>query len=78
IDEVLFSESQARYVVEVPQERVEVALNLAEALGVRVSVIGRTSSKKLFVVRANQQAVVEESLDELRDIYERSLSELLE
>ncbi len=77
IDEVLFSETQARYVVEVPRERVEEALRIARQLGAAVTVIGRTVGGRRLSIMSGGKIVVEESLENLLELYESALPRLL-
>ncbi|PWV37293.1 MAG: phosphoribosylformylglycinamidine synthase subunit PurL [Desulfurococcaceae archaeon] len=77
IDEVLFSETQARYIIEVPRERVKEALQIAQQDGVVVAIIGRVIGKEYFLVRSGSRAILEESLSDLQELYEGSLYKLL-
>ncbi len=76
-DELLFSETQARYVVEVPAERVGEALRIAQQLGAVVTVVGRTTAAGVVSVRSGERVLLEESLEELRELYEGALPKLL-
>jgi phosphoribosylformylglycinamidine synthase len=68
VDEVVFSETQARYVIEVGAEGVEEVLRLARQVGVEVSVIGRTVASGVYRLRFGS-TVAELPLDALRDAY---------
>jgi phosphoribosylformylglycinamidine synthase len=68
VDEVVFSETQARYVIEVRAEGVEEVLRLARQVGVEVSVIGRTVASGVYRLRFGS-TVAELPLDALRDAY---------
>jgi phosphoribosylformylglycinamidine synthase len=68
VDEVVFSETQARYVIEVRAEGVEEVLRLAGQMGVEVSVIGRTVASGVYRLRFGS-TVAELPLDTLRDAY---------
>jgi phosphoribosylformylglycinamidine synthase len=68
VDEVVFSETQARYVIEVRAEGVEEVLRLARQVGVEVSVIGRTVASGVYRLRFGS-TVAELPLDTLRDAY---------
>ncbi|MCC6014698.1 MAG: phosphoribosylformylglycinamidine synthase subunit PurL, partial [Desulfurococcaceae archaeon] len=68
VDEVVFSETQARYVIEIRAEGVEEVLRLARQVGVEVSVIGRTVASGVYRLRFGS-TVTELPLDALRDAY---------
>jgi phosphoribosylformylglycinamidine synthase len=68
VDEVVFSETQARYVIEIRAEGVEEVLRLARQVGVEVSVIGRTVASGVYRLRFGS-TVAELPLDTLRDAY---------
>jgi phosphoribosylformylglycinamidine synthase len=68
VDEVVFSETQARYVIEIRAEGVEEVLRLARQVGVEVSVIGRTVASGVYRLRFGS-TVAELPLDALRDAY---------
>ena len=68
VDEVVFSETQARYVIEVRAGGVEEVLRLAGQVGVEVSVIGRTVARGVYRLRFGS-TVAELPLDTLRDAY---------
>jgi phosphoribosylformylglycinamidine synthase len=68
VDEVVFSETQARYVIEVRAGGVEEVLRLAGQVGVEVSVIGRTVASGVYRLRFGS-TVAELPLDTLRDAY---------
>ena len=72
VDEVVFSETQARYVVEVRASSVDEVLRLARQLGVEVSVAGRTLGSGVYRLRFGG-TVAELSLDVLRTTYLESL-----
>lgn len=76
-DELLFSETQARYVVEVLPEKLEEALELAVSEGLVVSAIGKTTARKSFVIKLGDSLIVNEPLETLRSLYEQSLEDLL-
>ncbi|MCS7099194.1 MAG: AIR synthase-related protein, partial [Sulfolobales archaeon] len=73
LDEVLFSETQGRYVVEVRLEEVGGALEVASASGVTAAVIARTTGSKFFTARWGSTTVFEKGLDYLRELYEDGL-----
>jgi len=76
VDEVIFSETQARYIVEVKANSVNEVLRLARQLGAEASVIGRTLGSGVYRLRFGS-AVVELPLDTLRTAYLESLERLL-
>ncbi len=72
VDEVVFSETQARYVVEVSAGGVDEVLELAGRVGVEVSVVGRTLSSGVYRLRSGG-TVAELPLEVLRSTYLESL-----
>ncbi|MCX8185145.1 MAG: phosphoribosylformylglycinamidine synthase subunit PurL [Sulfolobales archaeon] len=73
LDEILFSETQARYFIEVKPERVEKALELASALGTTAAVVAKTTGRKFYTVKLGSITVIEKHLDYLRELHEESL-----
>lgn len=78
IDELLFSETQARYVVEVRGDRVDEFTKLARSMNVRFSIIGRVVDSNRIVITSNSKTVVEIDLDRVADVYNNSLEVELE
>ena len=78
IDEVLFSETQARYVVEVKRDRIEDFKKLANKLGVRVSIVGNVIDKPSVVIWNGSRVVASFDLNELAYEYENELEKDLE
>ncbi|MEM1873638.1 MAG: phosphoribosylformylglycinamidine synthase subunit PurL [Acidilobaceae archaeon] len=70
LDELLFSETQARYLLEVRRDRLERLLRLARRLGVDASVIGRTTRGKRAVFRFENREVFSIDMEEARSAYE--------
>ncbi len=77
VDEVLFSETQARYLLEISPDKLEDALKIASSKNIAVSVIGVTTSRKALRVRSGGNPILEVPLDTLKSLYEGSLEELL-
>jgi phosphoribosylformylglycinamidine synthase len=69
VDELLFSETQARYVVEVKSDRVEELKKLAQKLEVRMSVVGRVLDKPIFTLSKSSKTILSVDLDLLKDAY---------
>jgi len=78
VDEVLFSETQARYAVEVDGSKIQRPPILAEQLNVPVSIIGRSTNSRRCAIRFGDRILLEEDIDFLKDIYENSLYKELE
>ncbi|MCC6016273.1 MAG: phosphoribosylformylglycinamidine synthase subunit PurL [Desulfurococcaceae archaeon] len=78
LDEILFSETQARYILEVKGEYLEDLLKLADRLGVKVSIIGRTRDRNSVVFTKNSTVLVNLDLSYLSDIYDKTLEEEIE
>ena len=77
IDEILFSETQARYVVEVKSARVEEFKKLARRLGVHISIIGNVLDKPVFTISKGSKYILSADLSLLRDSY-NSLERVIE
>jgi phosphoribosylformylglycinamidine synthase len=78
LDEILFSETQARYILEVKGEYLEDLLKLADRLGVKVSIIGRTRDRNSVVFTKNSTVLANLDLSYLSDIYDKTLEEEIE
>ncbi|MEM0371308.1 MAG: phosphoribosylformylglycinamidine synthase subunit PurL [Ignisphaera sp.] len=78
LDEILFSETQARYVVEVDRDKLETFLSLANEYNVYTSVVGYTSDKPTCIIRNGDKEVSIFELDFLKNIYEETLDKELE
>lgn len=76
-DEIMFSESQARYLVEVRRDYLTKALELARDLNVDVEVLGEVCGNEL-VIRYGNVDLVREDINELREIYDNTLESLIE
>ncbi|MEM0453392.1 MAG: phosphoribosylformylglycinamidine synthase subunit PurL [Sulfolobales archaeon] len=77
LQHLLFSESQARYLVEVRRESLDVALEIAHELNVDVGVLGIVDGNELVIKHLGAE-VLRFDVNELRNIYEESLEKLLE
>jgi phosphoribosylformylglycinamidine synthase len=78
IDEVLFSETQARYILEVDPKAINNLLKLANRFGVKISIIGRVTDSGEARFRKRDKTIASIDLDLLRDAYRESLSREIE
>lgn len=78
IDEILFSETQARYIVEVEIDKINEFLKLADEHDVYVSIVGKTIDKPLAVLKTNNKILTSLDLTFLKHIYDESLAKELE
>ncbi|MEM1628195.1 MAG: phosphoribosylformylglycinamidine synthase subunit PurL [Desulfurococcaceae archaeon] len=78
LDELLFSETQARYIIEIPASSIELVKQIAEKHGVVIGVIGETIDKPVIVFTKKDVELISIDLWELVNIYEKGLSEILE
>ena len=78
LDEIMFSESQARYVVAFGEERLDDLVGLARSMGVDLSIIGRVGVDGAYVVRYRGSRIVSIDLDKLGEIYDLSLVKSLD
>jgi len=78
IDEVLFSETQARYILEVPDDLVSKVLERAEKFGIDAAVIGEVTDngEVRFVKTGKVLALLDLSI--VRDLYFNTLRKFLE
>ena len=72
VDEVLFSETQARYVVEVKSSCIEEFKKLANKMGVTISVIGKVIDKPVAIILHNSKTVASIDLGVAENIYNNS------
>jgi len=78
VDEVLFSETQARYILEVPNASVNEVLRKAEELGLSAAVVGEVAGREeLRFVKAGR-VVASLDLNVVRDSYFNTLRRFLE
>jgi len=78
IDEVLFSETQARYLVEVKANKVREFEEALKRYGIEGSIIGRVLSKEVVVITNNEETITSLKLSDLADLYNNSLKKLME
>ncbi|MEM1679822.1 MAG: phosphoribosylformylglycinamidine synthase subunit PurL [Sulfolobales archaeon] len=76
VEELLFSETQARYLVEVKRDVVDSVLELATHYGVDVGVLGEVGGDSLVLTWGDSK-IINVSLDELREAYMNSLEFLM-
>ncbi|MCS7111913.1 MAG: phosphoribosylformylglycinamidine synthase subunit PurL [Ignisphaera sp.] len=76
-DEILFSETQARYIIEADENAVEELIKYAQLMGVDVSIIGRTAGGGRALLRYDGGSITVE-LDEAASLYERSFEDAIE
>jgi phosphoribosylformylglycinamidine synthase II len=75
IDEIVFSETQARYIVEVRAGDVDKILELAKQMGVEISVVGNTIGSGIYRLRFGN-TLAEIPLEVLSTTYLESLESL--
>jgi phosphoribosylformylglycinamidine synthase len=78
IDEILFSETQARYIVEVENKYLNKFLELADKLGARVSIVGRVRDIPNIVFLKNSKILAKLDLANIINLYNRVLEEEIE
>ena len=78
VDEVLFSETQARYLIEVPEELVSEVVRRAEEEGVEVAVIGEVTDGTEVRFTKSGKVIASIDLSMLRDAYFNTLRRFLE
>jgi len=75
-DEILFSETQARYIVELKPDKAQIALKLAEKMDIDARIIGYTIKEPVVRFRAHQ-SLIEVPLDKLSQLYYNAFEEQL-
>jgi len=78
IDELLFSESYARVILEVPARYVKNVLRLAEKHGSPASKIGEVSPREDFTLQFKGSRVISQSLTVLREAWMNLIAEAME
>ncbi|MEM2397860.1 MAG: phosphoribosylformylglycinamidine synthase subunit PurL [Ignisphaera sp.] len=78
IDEILFSETQARYIVEVDSRYIEDFKRLAEKTGVSISIIGRVTDTPRIKLFSGSRILADLDLSTVVDLHSRSLEEEIE
>ncbi len=73
VDELLFSETQARYIVEVKSNRVDEFKSLANKMNVNVSIIGKVVGSSKTSIFNGSKVVAILDLNAMKDIYNNSL-----
>ncbi len=77
LQDLLFSETQARYLIEVSKEHLSEALNIAYGLGVDVGVLGVVTGDRISIKHSDTE-ILSLRIEEVADIYEATLADLLE
>ena len=78
IDEVLFSETQARYIVEIKASRVTEFKELTREYGIESNVIGKVLSKEVIVITNGNEDITTLGLPDIANLYNNSLKKLME
>jgi len=77
-DEVMFSETQARYLIEVGEEDLSKVIELANAYGVDVGVIGKVVNGDDLIFTYGGRELLKVSVSKLSQLYESTLASLIE
>jgi phosphoribosylformylglycinamidine (FGAM) synthase-like enzyme len=73
----VFGERGARAVVSVSPASLNSVLKMAEKCGVSAVQIGKVNADGIFRIELNGSAIIEESVESLRDIWAHSLERAL-
>jgi phosphoribosylformylglycinamidine synthase subunit PurL len=76
-EEFLFGERGARAVISITASSLDGLLNFARECGVSAEVIGHVTSDGIFSIQYHGSAIIEESVEKLRDIWGHSLERAL-
>jgi len=77
LDVLLFSETQARYLVEVDSSKIDVAKRILEESGVTYNIIGVTKGKEKALFMYNGRIVASIDLPNAAEIYNTTLEKIL-
>ncbi|AFH42553.1 phosphoribosylformylglycinamidine synthase II [Fervidicoccus fontis Kam940] len=77
LTEVLFSESGARYILEIPREMKDTVIQIARTFKVDLSFIGMVSDNNRIEFKNGDRTVASLSLQDAEKVYENSLQENL-
>ncbi|MEM3980449.1 MAG: phosphoribosylformylglycinamidine synthase subunit PurL [Ignisphaera sp.] len=77
-DEVLFSETQARYVVEVDSSYIADFKRLANKMGVTVSIVGKVIDSPIIRITSKSRILVDLDLSTVANLYSNSLEKEVE
>ena len=78
LDELLFSESYARVLLEVPKRKVEKVLKIASKSGASASQIGEVTDREAFTLKLKGKPVIDCSLSELEEAWLTPIPKALE
>lgn len=78
LDYLLFSETQARYIIEVPLNKVEKARRILDEMNVVYGIVGRVLSRSQVNLLVNGRKILELDTSVLGEIYADSLEKYLE
>lgn len=77
-DEIMFSETQARYLVEVSEENIGKVLELADAYGIDIGIIGKVTNNNDIVFTYAGNELLRVNVNKLAQLYEDTLNFLIE
>jgi len=77
IDEILFSESSARFILTTPQARASKLLSLARKRGVPAAKIGEVTESN-YRITTNRKELVECSVERMREVWRGAIPKLME
>ena len=76
-ESALFGERGARAVISVSPASLDAVLQMARKYGVSAKQIGKVTADGIFSIELNGSAIIEESVETLRDIWAHSLERAL-
>ncbi|MGB9608496.1 MAG: AIR synthase related protein, partial [bacterium] len=74
----LFSESQARFLLSLPQENLHRLEGLAEELGVPITVLGEVGGQRLYIEKEDGEELINLSLKDINDLWRNSIPRIME
>ncbi len=76
-DELLFSESYARFLIEIPRDKIDIFRSLSQEIGVPASIIGEVTEGRRIIFKHFSKKISLD-LDEASDIWHSSLGKSVE
>ncbi len=75
-DEILFSESHARYILEIPKEKIDEFKKQAKKMDIIYSIIGKTQRDRFIIINKNKELINIE-IKEIKNRYESAIPKIM-
>jgi len=77
LDELMFSESQARYILEIHEGKLNLVLKETQDLGIEVGVLGKVVDNGKIIFRYLGKTIIDMDLQHVHEVYTKSLDKLM-